>query len=113
MIVTDTHPRLDVVDSGDSIRLWLNNEHSVLLSTPLQAHELADALRRAAHHLEERARLVAERTVRAAASVQNLENEPEHKEWGSTLQLAKQVVIEACTCNRFFVCDRHVQGGAA
>jgi hypothetical protein len=108
VILSDTSPRLDVVDHGDSVRVHLNDEHSLLISTAIQAHELADCLRRAANYLDDRARLLSERREREAARAVNVLHEQENRSWGATLTLTpKPVVIDACECTRLDWCADH------
>lgn len=86
MIVSDPEPRLTVVDGGGSVRVWLSDTCSVLVQTPLEAHAVADTFRRAAQHLDERARLVANRADRDAAVLTNASFEKQDRTWpGGTL----------------------------
>jgi len=108
VIVTDPQARVQVVDGGGSVRVWLNDQHSVLVGTPLEAHDVADAFRKAANYLDERARLVANRLDRDAAVLLNEVNAELHREWGSTLTWAAPAqpitVIRACGCGKHQTC---------
>ena len=86
MIITDLGDiRPTLVDGGGSVLVHLNHHQSVLCSTTLEAHQIADAFRKAANYLDERARLIRDRKDRDCAVLLNDLNEEMHREWGRTL----------------------------